>query len=182
MNSDNLSKTDSPNNVACVEKADMTPKEKSNLSRQASFYFFFAVLMIGLNLFIQKVHLTYIVPFISTQWGHYSLIATYYLATSPYNMPELIGSVIAVGITYVIKFLLDKFIVFEKKHASMKQTGREFLIYFGFAILTTLENIGIQFLLGIWTPIPLEFRIIIALTCGYITKFYLDRKYCFECD
>jgi len=97
-------------------------------------------------------------------------------------MPELIGSVLAVGITYVIKFLLDKFIVFEKKHASLKQTSREFVIYFGFAILTTLENIGIQFVLGLWTPIPLELRIIIALTCGYITKFYLDRKYCFECD
>jgi len=167
---------------ACVEKADLTPKEKSKLSRQATYYFFFAVLMIGLNMLIQNLHLTYFVPFLASHFGQYTLIQTYYLSTSPYNMPELIGSVIAVGITYVVKFLLDKFIVFEKKDSSLKQTTREFVIYFGFAILTTLENIGIQFLLGLWTPIPLEFRIIIALTCGYITKFYLDRKYCFECN
>jgi putative flippase GtrA len=85
-----------------------------------------------------------------------------------------------VVITYIIKFLLDKFIVFKKKHISFEKTGKEFLCYFGFAILTTLENIGIQFILGIIFGGPMTYRIIIALICGYVTKFFLDRKFCFK--
>jgi len=66
MNSDNSPSTDTPANAACIENADLTPKEQRSLTRQATYYFFFAVLMIGLNLVIQKLHLLYIVPFIST--------------------------------------------------------------------------------------------------------------------
>ena len=95
-------------------------------------------------------------------------------------MPELIGSIAAVGITYIIKFFLDKYIVFKKLGSSAKDTSVEFMKYFGFAILTTLENIGIQFLLTNFLFTPLEISFVIALSIGYITKFFLDRKYVFS--
>jgi putative flippase GtrA len=157
------------------------PDKNSTMGQQAMKYFFFAILMIILNILIQNVHEIWIIPFVQDNFGHINLVANYYLSTTPYNMPELIGSGLAVGITYIIKFFLDKFIVFEKKSTDFKKTSREFTIYLVLAILTTLENLGIQFLLGILTPLALNIRIIIALSCGYITKFFLDRKYCFMC-
>lgn len=155
-------------------------ENNSNISRQAFFYFLFAIMMIGLNILIQNIHSWWIIPLLEDNFSDLNLIKNFYLSTDPYNMPELIGSAIAVVITYIIKFLLDKFIVFKKEHTSFEKTGKEFLCYFGFAILTTLENIGIQFILGIIFGGSMTYRIIIALICGYCTKFFLDRKYCFK--
>ncbi|QEE16075.1 GtrA family protein [Promethearchaeum syntrophicum] len=151
-----------------------------NLRKQAFLYFLFAVIMIGLNILIQNIHSWWFVPLLEEKLGDQNFIRNFYLSTDPFNMPELIGSAIAVVITYIIKFLLDKFIVFKKEHISFEKTGKEFLCYFGFAILTTLENIAIQFILGIIFGGSMTYRIIIALICGYITKFFLDRKYCFK--
>lgn len=95
-------------------------------------------------------------------------------------MPELMGSIFAVGITYIIKFFLDKFIVFQKKDKQLKETSKEFLKYFGFAILTTIENIAIQFLLTNFLNFRLELSFSVALSIGYITKFFLDRRYVFH--
>jgi putative flippase GtrA len=154
-----------------------------NVGRQAFFYFLFAILMIILNIIIQNVHKYYVVPFISDLLGHIEIIARFYLSTDPVDMPELIGSGIAVVITYITKFVLDKFIVFEKKSTDFKQTGNEFVKYFFFAILTTILNIGIQFILRFFTPEAwITIRIIIALTIGYIVKFLLDRKYVFPSE
>ncbi len=155
-------------------------EKKPNISRQAFFYFLFAMIMVGLNILIQNIHSWWIVPFLEENFSDQKLFKNFYLSTDPYNMPELIGSAIAVVITYIIKFLLDKFIVFKKEHISIEKTSKEFLCYFGFAILTTLENIGIQFILGIIFGGAMTYRIIIALICGYVTKFFLDRKYCFK--
>jgi putative flippase GtrA len=95
-------------------------------------------------------------------------------------MSELMGSLVAVGITYIVKFFLDKYIVFRKGGTQIKQTSKEFLKYFGFAILTTIENVGIQFLLTNLMNSPLELSFIVALSIGYLTKFFLDRKYVFN--
>ena len=157
-----------------------TDEKNSDIKRQAFFYFLFAIIMIGLNILIQNIHSWWFVPLLEENFNNLSIIRNFYLSTDPYNMPELIGSAIAVAITYIIKFLLDKFVVFKKEHISFEKTGKEFLCYFGFAILTTLENIGIQFILGIIFGGSMTYRIIIALICGYITKFFLDRKYCFK--
>jgi len=97
-------------------------------------------------------------------------------------MPELIGSIFAVGITYIIKFFLDKYIVFQKAGTELKETSIEFMKYFGFAILTTIENIGIQFLLTNFLSTPLEISLIIALSIGYLTKFFLDKRYVFNIE
>jgi putative flippase GtrA len=153
--------------------------EENNIQRQMILYFSFAALMILLNYLLQKLNQLIIAPLICQGLGGSGLIQTFYCSTDPFNMPELIGSIVAVGITYIIKFFLDKFFVFKKTQKKLKETSVEFLKYFGFAILTTIENIGIQFLLTNFINTPLEISFIIALSIGYLTKFFLDRKYVF---
>ena len=155
-------------------------EERNELKRQLILYFVFAACMILLNYLIQKLNQIYFSIVICENFGDIGLIQTFYCSTSPYNMPELMGSIVAVGITYIVKFFLDKYIVFEKKGGKLKDTSQEFLKYFGFAILTTIENIGIQFIMTNIFGTPLEISLIVALSIGYATKFLLDRKYVFN--
>jgi len=157
-------------------------EEKDELKRQLILYFVFAACMILLNYLIQKLNQIYFSIYICENFGDIGLVQTFYCATSPYNMPELMGSIVAVGITYIVKFFLDKYIVFEKKGGKLKDTSQEFLKYFGLAILTTIENIGIQFIMTNFLGTSLEISLIVALSIGYATKFLLDRKYVFNKD
>jgi len=149
------------------------------MKKQMILYFIFAACMILLNYFIQKINELVIFPFICSVFGGNNFIQALYCSTNPINMPELIGSIVAVGITYVIKFFLDKYLVFKKTTLKIKETSQEFFKYFGFAILTTIENIGIQFLLTNLFNAPIELSVVVALSIGYVTKFFLDRKYVF---
>ncbi|MEE9377707.1 MAG: GtrA family protein [Candidatus Lokiarchaeia archaeon] len=156
--------------------------EENDIKRQMTLYFVFAAAMIGLNYLIQKLNQLVIAPIICQNYGTIEFFHVFYCSIEPFNMPELIGSIFAVGITYIIKFFLDKFIVFQKSRTELKETSIEFMKYFGFAILTTIENIGIQFLLTNFLSTQLEISFIIALSIGYITKFFLDRRYVFKIE
>jgi putative flippase GtrA len=156
--------------------------ENSSFKRQVMLYFFFALCMIALNYVIQKSNQIFFAPFLCENLGQIGIIQTFYCSKNPYNMPELVGSIIAVGITYITKFLLDKFIVFQNNTVELKETTQEFIKYFVFAIFTTIENIGIQFLMTNFIGTPLEISMAIALSIGYITKFFLDKKYVFFND
>ena len=147
-----------------------------------TLYFIFAAIMIGLNYLIQKMNQLVIKPFICLSFGGNDFFQVLYCSTNPFNMAELIGSIVAVGITYIIKFFLDKYIVFKKTGSKLKETSMEFIKYFGFAILTTIENIGLQFLLTNYLNAPLELSFIIALSIGYLTKFFIDKKFVFIAD
>jgi len=151
----------------------------NNIKKQMTLYFIFAAVMIGLNYLIQKINQLVIAPLVCQNLGSIEFFHVFYCSIEPFNMRELIGSIFAVGITYIIKFFLDKYIVFKKKGTELKETSIEFIKYFGFAILTTIENIGIQFLLTNFLKTPLEISFIIALAIGYLTKFFLDKKYVF---
>ncbi len=155
---------------------------ENDMKRQITLYFVFAAAMIGLNYLIQKLNQLVFVPIICQNFGTIEFFHVFYCSTEPFNMPELIGSIFAVGITYIIKFFLDKFIVFQKTGTELKETSIEFIKYFGFAILTTIENIGIQFLLTNFLKTPLELSFIVALSIGYLTKFFLDKRYVFNID
>ncbi|TFG26663.1 MAG: GtrA family protein [Promethearchaeota archaeon] len=150
-----------------------------NIKKQMMLYFTFALAMIILNYIIQKTNQLYLAPNICENFRDVQIIKFYYCSTNPYNMPELIGSILAVGITYIVKFILDKFIVFKKTVLRLKETSEEFFKYLGFAIITTVENIGIQFLLTNFIKTPLEISMVVALSIGYFTKFLLDRRYVF---
>jgi len=154
--------------------------DNNDMKKQMTLYFLFAAIMIVLNYIIQKLNQLVIAPAFCQNFGTIEFFHVLYCSTEPYNMPELIGSIVAVGITYIIKFFLDKFIVFKKTENKLKETSIEFMKYLGFAILTTIENIAIQFLLTNFLNTPLEISFIIALSIGYLTKFFLDRKYVFN--
>jgi len=154
-------------------------EDQNNIKKQMALYFIFAACMIMLNYIIQKTNQIVIAPFICGSFGSTEFFQLFYCSTNPYNMPELIGSIAAVGITYIIKFFLDKYIVFKKSSLKIKETSQEFFKYFGFAILTTILNVGIQFILTNLFNAPLEVSFVVALSIGYITKFFLDRKYVF---
>ncbi len=153
--------------------------EKNIIKKQMTLYFIFAVCMILLNYIIQKINQLAISPYLCSVFGGNDFIQVLYCSTNPINMPVLIGSIVATGITYIIKFFLDKYLVFKKTSLKIKETSEEFSKYFGFAILTTIENIGIQFILTNVFNAPLEVSVIIALSIGYVSKFFLDRKYVF---
>ncbi len=152
---------------------------ENKIKKQMTYYFIFAALMIVLNYLIQKSNQIWFAPLVCTNLGEIEFINLFYCSTNPYNMPELVGSIIAVGITYIIKFFLDKFIVFEKKSMEIKETSQQFIKYFLFAIVTIIENIVIQFIFSNFIGTPLEIGLIVALSIGYLTKFFLDKKYVF---
>jgi len=153
-------------------------EDKNNIKKQMALYFIFAACMITLNYIIQKINQIVIAPFICGSFGSIEFIQMFYCSTSP-DMSEFIGSIAAVGVTYIIKFFLDKYIVFKKSSLKIKETSEEFFKYFGFAILTTILNVGIQFILTNLFKTPLEVSFIVALPIGYITKFFLDKKFVF---
>ncbi|MEJ2250646.1 MAG: GtrA family protein [Candidatus Lokiarchaeota archaeon] len=162
------------NNIKNVEKSQI----RRQIRHQMTLYLSFAVIMIFLNYTIQKINAVFIAPYICSHFGNNEFIKVFYCTTHP-NMSQLVGSIVAVGITYLIKFCLDKFIVFQKKSLKTKQTSLEFIKYFSFAIFTTLLNVGIQFLLTNFIGTPLEINSFTALFIGYTVKFFLDRKYVF---
>jgi putative flippase GtrA len=146
-----------------------------SVTRQAVLYFSFAVLVIVLNLIIQKLHMDFLSPWICSQVS-WQFVQTFYC---PESGRVLVGSVLGVGVSYIVKFILDKFIVFQKRSRDLKQTSKEFIKYFLFAILTTLINIGGQYLLYWAFSIDYIIAGFISLAIGYIVKFLLDRKYVF---
>lgn len=166
--------TEGPGGV--VAEADV---KEDDWRKQLLMYLVFAAMMILLNYLIQKINQLFLVILICENFNQIGLINTFYCSTDPYNMPELVGSILAVGIAYLVKFVLDKFVVFKKTQLEIKDTTQEFLKYFGFAIITTLLNIGIQFLMTNFLGTPLELSMIVALSIGYTVKFYFDRKYVF---
>lgn len=153
--------------------------ETDSWKKQLTLYLIFAVCMIALNYLIQKLNQLYFSGYICQNFGTIGLIETFYCSLDPYNMPELIGSIVAVGVTYIVKFILDKFVVFKKTEVHLKETSQEFFTYFFFAIITTIINIGIQFFLTNFVGTPLEISMIVALSIGYCIKFLFDRKYVF---
>jgi len=152
--------------------------KNNEIKRQMLLYFTFAAIMIVLNYGIQKLN-EILAPVICSNITGIEWLHLLYCTEVP-DMSEFVGSVIAVGITYIIKFFLDKFFVFKAVDRKLKQTSKEFIKYFVFAILTTLENLGIQFILSNLFGSPIELSVFIALSIGYVTKFFLDRKYVFE--
>ncbi len=146
-----------------------------SVTRQAVLYFLFAACVIVLNLIIQYLHMNFLSPWICSQVS-WSFVQTYYC---PESGRVLFGSILGVGVAYIVKFFLDKFIVFEKKSTNLKQTSKEFIKYFLFAILTTAINIGGQYLLYWAFSIDYIIAGFISLAIGYFVKFLLDRKYVF---
>lgn len=147
------------------------------IQKKLALYLVFAALMIVLNLVIQQLN-ELIAPTICENLGHIDLVQTFYCVETP-DMSELVGTVVAVGITIIIKFLLDKFFVF-KTEAKIKETSEEFAKSLVLSILATIYNIGLQFILSNFLGVPMLISGLISLSTGYLLRFPLDYKYTFS--
>ncbi|MHA1730421.1 MAG: GtrA family protein [Promethearchaeota archaeon] len=144
--------------------------------RQVILYFSFAVLAAGVNLFIQFLNKEYVADWVCGRF-QWEILARFYC---PESWRVLVGSAVGVVVGYLLKFTLDKFVVFEKKGTNFKQTSREFSKYFLFAIFTTVViNLGGQMLLFVAFGVNYLVAGSISLACGYTVKFLLDRAYVF---
>ena len=147
------------------------------LQKQLILYLVFAVLMIILNMIIQQLN-ELIAPTICTNLGHLDLIQMFYCSETP-DMSELVGQVLAVGITVIVKFLLDKVFVFKTK-GKIKGTSEEFAKYLLLSVLATIYNLGVQFILSNFLGVPMLVSALISLSTGYLLRFPLDYKYTFS--
>ncbi|OLS14370.1 MAG: hypothetical protein RBG13Loki_2019 [Promethearchaeota archaeon CR_4] len=145
------------------------------LTRQAMLYFSFAAMTFGLNLLIFYLHLTFLNPWICSRLSS-DFIQTYYCSG---DYPIIFSNLLGVAVGYIVKFILDKFIVFQKRNTKLKQSSVEFIKYFAFALVTTAINLGIQLILINFADFHEIVALIISLSVGYTIKFLLDRKYVF---
>ena len=147
------------------------------IQKKLALYLIFAILMIFLNLLIQQLN-ELIAPTICANLGHLDLVQMFYCAEIP-DMSELVGQVLAVGITLIVKFLLDKVFVFKTK-GKIKGTSEEFVKYLLLSILATIYNLAIQFILSNFFGVPMLLSALISLSTGYLLRFPLDYKYTFS--
>lgn len=146
------------------------------MARQAALYFGFAALAAGVNLLVQYLNEAWLAPWVCDRVS-WPPVQRYYC---PEDFRVLVGAFLGVGVGYLLKFLLDKFVVFQKRDASLKQTTREFAKYFGFAVFTTVVvNVGGQFLLYKAFGVNYLVAGALSLATGYVVKFFLDRRFVF---
>ena len=87
---------------------------------------------------------------------------------------------------FIFKFIVDKFVVFEEKltenaKAELEKTTRQLILYFSFAIFTTMIFWGFEFSFKIL--LPGDWYLIgglIGLIIGYTVKFLVDNSFVFR--
>jgi putative flippase GtrA len=100
-----------------------------------------------------------------------------------YGPFALIGAIIlGTGTGLVTKYLLDKYWIFFDRSTSAAAHGKQFVLYTGTGIATTLIFWAFEY--G-FDALPPEGRwryvgAVIGLTIGYVTKYRLDRRFVFN--
>lgn len=122
-------------------------------------YALFAAIATGVNIFTQYLALKF-----------YNQIFSLYIAMACGTLAGLI-----------IKYVLDKKFIFYYTTAAKKEDVQKFFLYSCMGIFTTLifwasEIIFHHMIMYEWSK---YLGAVIGLTIGYITKYYLDKKYVF---
>ena len=152
-------------------------------------YMLFAVISIGVNLGSQ-----YVTEIVLSQFAlfHHALLSPGTLTVPLINYPLSLDKeiswlfmthlVVGTGFGFIVKFVLDKFIVFQESHQNFSHTFKQVFIYGLLAIITTLIFWGFQFAFKIiftaenaWVAGGL-----IGLIIGYTTKYFLDKLFVFK--
>lgn len=140
---------------SCVYKLKLSQKNKVYFK-----YVAFAVIATVVNLLVQMLSLR-------LYFTDYSLLLAMFLGT-------------AIGL--VIKFLLDKYYIFDSKKHNAKQNLKEFCFYSITGVLTTLLFWSVEWFFDYYISMNWAKYLgaVVGLTLGYIIKFYLDKKYVFK--
>lgn len=88
---------------------------------------------------------------------------------------------VGTGAGLVVKYLLDKRWIFHDQTQGAAAQGRQFGLYTAMGIVTTAIFWGTETAFWmIWqTEFMRETGAVIGLTIGYVTKYWLDRRYVF---
>lgn len=81
----------------------------------------------------------------------------------------------------IVKYLLDKKFIFKFETKSQKQDVTTFFFYSLMGVVTTVLFWFTEYAFDFWfeTKIMRYVGAVIGLTIGYVTKYYLDKKYVF---
>ncbi|MGF1841511.1 GtrA family protein [Vibrio atlanticus] len=81
----------------------------------------------------------------------------------------------------VVKYLLDKKFIFKFETKSQKQDITTFFFYSLMGVVTTVLFWVTEYTFDLWfeTKIMRYVGAVIGLSIGYVTKYYLDKKYVF---
>jgi putative flippase GtrA len=112
-----------------------------------------------------------------TLYGFFAIFTTLIFWGVQYSLTLIIGveyyiiaGAIGLAIGYTVKFVLDKFYVFKKKYGSTTQQTMFYVLYVLFGFISSVINLGVQWLLG--------YNIIGVLSgtiVGFLVKYLLDK-------
>ena len=94
----------------------------------------------------------------------------------------LISIIIGTGFGLVVKYILDKKYIFYYVVKDKKEDSQKFILYSIMGVFTTLIfwgfEIGFDYIFD--SEIAKYIGAIIGLSIGYITKYFLDKKFVFK--
>ncbi len=148
--------------------------------KQYFSYIAFAIIAITINISCQAL-----VEFLLKEF--FSSVASMSIDAFNRDIELWFGVALGTGtlVGFIFKFIVDKWIVFQeqlREDETMQEVGRQFSLYFIFAIFTTMIFWGIEGLFYLIAPEWYLIGGIIGLAIGYTVKFILDRQYCFPCE
>lgn len=93
----------------------------------------------------------------------------------------LIAIAVGTAVGLVVKFLLDRKYIFKADTVPLSKDGRQFIAYAATGVLTTLLFWGteIAFELIFASREARYAGAILGLSCGYVLKYQLDRRFVF---
>jgi putative flippase GtrA len=126
---------------------------------KVAFYVLFAIIATLVNLFGQEVTTMFV-------GGQYELF-----------LSMLVGT--ALGL--VVKYLLDKKFIFQYTTETSSKDLMTFILYSGMGVVTTCIFWVTEYAFDAWfdTKTMRYVGAVIGLSIGYITKYYLDKKFVF---
>lgn len=126
---------------------------------KATFYVLFAVIATLANLFGQEV--------------------TTMLIDSQHEL--FLSMLVGTALGLIVKYLLDKKFIFQYTTETASKNFMTFLLYSGMGVVTTCIFWVTEYAFDAWfdTKTMRYVGAIIGLSIGYITKFYLDKKFVF---
>ena len=108
------------------------------------------------------------------------------LSVSPTAIGYGLGLLMGTAVGLAVKFVLDKYYIFDDRTSGFVHNSQRFLKYAVMAIATTLIFFAIEtaFWLYWGTERMREAGALMGLTIGYVVKYRLDRQFVFtaKCD
>lgn len=94
----------------------------------------------------------------------------------------LAAMVVGTGAGLVVKYVLDKRWIFDDRSTSLRDHGRMFGLYTLMGLATTVIFWGMETAFwSVWhTTLARETGAVLGLAIGYVTKYFLDRRFVFN--